>query len=724
MTPGDESDHARPAPRDARWDAPSAGLDGHQEPAGGRASTAVSMPNGGAQPANPALAHAAIICAALVWWGIALLGADPRRVSGHGLQTGLPPTYYAALASLAVGFAIATSRRRVQPAVLGCYVVALVVVLHATTAALWGQPRYAGTSDQLRLIDSVVGHGTVDVFQSWPGFFALIAWSSRATGVPAVDYATWAPLAFGLASVAAVLFALRGVTRDPRLQWTAVWLFVVANSVGVDHLTPQAFGFLLVEIVLGLVLRYGPVSTRGRRPTQWLDRMIDRIGAEARRGGPRAELAISPLPLNARAAAGLGALCSLAVITVDPLSPVVLILSLGALTLVTGRPPLWAVAGLVAAEAWWVGVGHDALSRHSGLVGIDLAGHGLAGTALSVDVPRAGILLTLALAGAGLVRRWRAGHADVAPLALVAAPALVLALQLSGDEAPLRAYLFALPWVAFLAAAACDATPVRASRRVAPVAMILAATAVFAAVAGLDLEIVRVALGVFAGLVAPGWLLLRATVGRRLGSGYAAALTVPMSLAICALSGTLLALAGVKLTALSLALVVCAVSLACLPVAIARGTALPPLAPRVPAMRRLRPTPRTALAGGLALAILGVAASTVHQIVRAGDAARASTPFVALTGELERTTPVAGGAAVRVAFTVVNSQPRAIRPRLEIAVASGAVPPLAQTLAIGPGGRASVRRDFVAPCGDAAVATLTRDGAPPRRSTLRIPCGG
>lgn len=719
MTPGDRSDHARHAPRDARWDAPPARLDGDRGPADGRASTAVPPPNGGAP-----LADAAIICAALVWWGAALLGAEPRRVSGYGLQTGLPPTYYAALASLAVGFAIAISRRRVQPAVLGCYVVALVLVLHATTAVLWDQPRYAGTSGQLGLIDSIVGHGTVGgSIRNWPGFFALIGWSSRATGVPAVDYATWAPLAFGLAAVPVVLFALRGVTRDPRLQWTAVWLFVVANSVGLDHFTPQALGFLLVEIVLGLVLRYGPVSTRPR-PARRLGRMIDRIGATARRDGPRVDLACSPLPLTARAAAGLGALCSLAVVTVDPLSPVVLILSLGALTLVTGRPPLWAVAGLVAAEAWWVGVGHDALSRHSGLVGIDLAGQGLAGTASSIDVPHAGILLTLALAGAGLARRWRAGHADVAPLALVAAPALVLALQPSGDEAPLRAYLFALPWVALLAAAACDATPVRASRRVSHAAAILGATAVFAAVAGLDLEIVRVALGVFAGLVAPGWLLLRATVGRRLGSGYTAALTVPMSLAIGALSGTLLTLAGVKLTALSLALVVCAVSLACLPVAIRRGTALPPLAPRLPALRGVRPTPRIALAGGLAIAILGVAASTVHQIVRAGDAARASTPFVALTGKLERSTTVAGGAGVRVAFTVVNSQPRAIRPRLEIAVVSGAVPPLARTLAIGPGGQASVRRDFVAPCDDEVVATLTRDGASPRRSTLRIPCGG
>ncbi|MCW3066826.1 MAG: hypothetical protein JWN32_3998 [Solirubrobacterales bacterium] len=290
------------------------------------------------------------------------------------------------------------------------------------------------------------------------------------------------------------------------------------------------------------------------------------------------------------------------------------------------------------------------------------------------------------------------------------------------------------------------------ARRLAPsLVVVLAYLALMAVVivgaAGPDIGPVRAPLGLLIGLVAPGSLLLRATVGQRLGSGHAAALTVPLSLAICALSGTVLTLAGLKLTTLSLTLVVCAISLACLLVAIVRRTVLPPVAVRWPAAeslrltprtamvamvrrtavpplaaRRLRLTPRTAMAGGLAIAILAMGASTVQQIVRVDDAARAATPFVALTGKLQQATPIAGGVRVRVAFTTINSQPRAIRPRLDISVLPGQFTSLRRTLTIRPHGQGSVQEALVARCGDEVVASLSGDGVPGRTSTLRIAC--
>jgi hypothetical protein len=256
---------------------------------------------------------------------------------------------------------------------------------------------------------------------------------------------------------------------------------------------------------------------------------------------------------------------------------------------------------------------------------------------------------------------------------------------------------------------------------VVPAYLALTAVVILGA-AGLDVGPLRAPFGLLVGLVAPGWLLLRATVGQRLGSGHAAALTVPMSLAIGALSGAVLTLAGVKLTMLSLTLVVCAISLACLLAAAVRRTVLPPLAVRWPPAESLRLTPRTAVAGGLAIAILAMGASTVQQIGRVDDAARASTPFVALTGTLQQATPVAGGVRVRVAFTTINSQPRAIRPLLEISALPSAVTPRRRTLAIGPRDQASVQEVLVARCGDEVVANLSGDGVPGRTSTLRIAC--
>jgi hypothetical protein len=388
--------------------------------------------------------HGAVLGGALACWVVALRGTDLSRIDGYGLLAALPATYYVALALAVAGFSAAAAERRVRPALLGAYVVALVVLLHATPALLYPEPRYAWTYKHLGVIDYIARHGTVDrsvdVYQNWPGFFALNAWFSRATGIAPIDYAGWAQCAFELANVAVILFALRGVTSDARLRWVAAWLFVVANWIGQDYLAPQALGFLLGQVVLGLAIRAVP----------------------PRRGPPAAD-DLAPGP-----ALAAGVVCSLATVFSHQLSPVVLILSLAALRLTTGRPPAWAIAALAAVEAWWLFLSYDFVSAHFRLFDVAVqtsarsGGAGLPGAALSADASRAGIVLTVALAAAGVVLRRRGGHRDVTALTLVLAPALVMGVQSYGGEAPLRAYLFALPWLAFFAAAAC--APARGAR--------------------------------------------------------------------------------------------------------------------------------------------------------------------------------------------------------------------------------------------------------------------
>jgi hypothetical protein len=471
------------APNAAHWDSPPVLPEGLRPGTADGALAAAPVPLPWTRLATPAAAHAGVAGAALLCWAVALTGTDLGRISGYGLLAALPPAYYAALALLAGGFAVAATRRRVQPAVLGLYVVALVVVLHATTALLYSEPRYAWTYKHLGVIDYIAGHGSVDrwidIYQNWPGFFALNAWFSRATGVAPIDYAAWAQPAFELANVAAILFALRGVTRDPRLQWTAVWIFVVANWIGQDYLAPQAFGFLVVEVILGLVLRCTPASVRQTALGRWVDRRVDRIAATARRGRLARRPARAAPPMSPAAAVAVGALCSLAVVVAHQLSPVMLIVSVAALTLMTGRPPLWVVCGLIALEAWWLYLSHAFLLEHFAVFSVDVAasarptGPGLPGAHLGIDVSRAAMLGLLLVAAAGVIRRLRAGHTDVAPLALAAAPVLVVGIQAYGGEAPLRAYLFALPWLAFFAAAACDATSLRGSWRLVGVTVLL-----------------------------------------------------------------------------------------------------------------------------------------------------------------------------------------------------------------------------------------------------------
>jgi hypothetical protein len=409
-----------------------------------------------------------VLVVAVACWVAGLAGTDLSELSGYGLLTALPLAYYLAVVLVTVGFALEVARSRPRPLVLGAHVVALVVMLHATTAILYPEPRYAWTYKHLGVIDYIAVHGqfdrSIDIYQNWPGFFALNAWFSRSTGLAPIGYAAWAQVFFGLASIAVVVFALRGVTRDARLVWTAAWIFTVGNWIGQDYLAPQALGFVLVQVILGLIIRCaGPPGAARTALGRLSERTIDRAQRTALRGRrPRAEHPAA-CPVPPRAALVIGAICAVAVVVSHQLSPVLLLLSVGVLTVVRRGPPLWVLAGLVAMEAYWVFKSYDFISAHFKLLDFDPgasttaagAGEGLAGAALGGTASRAALLLTLLLAGAGLVRRLRAGHWDLVPAALAFAPFLLVGLQSYDGEGPLRAFLFALPWLAFFGAAAC-----------------------------------------------------------------------------------------------------------------------------------------------------------------------------------------------------------------------------------------------------------------------------
>jgi GT2 family glycosyltransferase len=417
-----------------------------------------------------ALLHASVLSLAALLWAASLLGADLGRMSGLGLLDAMPATYFLIFPLLLVGFAVSATRARVRPWALAAYVFALIVVIHGTTAVLYSEPRYAWVYKHLGVINLIAATGhadrDIDIYNNWPAFFAANAWLSRATGVAPIAYAGWAQLFFNVFGALAMRFALLGLTRDERQVWTATLFFVLGNWVGQDYLAPQAFGFVLSLVVLGLCLRCG--------------RATSRLGSETYRASP----------LGPRAALVIGGACFLAVVASHQLSPVVLILSVAGLALFVRAVPLWVPAAMVAVEAWWLWLAWAFLTRHFSLIepatrgagapGRDLA-RALDGAAVTFYSPAAVMATVGALAAVGAVRRFRAGRRDVAPLCLIGAPLLAVLVQSYGGEGPYRAYLFALPWLAFFVAAAFRLTgAVSRGHRLGAAGFVAAASAVAA----------------------------------------------------------------------------------------------------------------------------------------------------------------------------------------------------------------------------------------------------
>ena len=119
---------------------------------------------------------------------------------------------------------------------------------------------------------------------------------------------------------------------------------------------------------------------------------------------------------------------------------------------------------MAAVEVWWVALAWPFLTHTAGLFDTGPAtsprpkGHELAGSpdgfVLVLNASRVLVVILVALAVVGAIRRRRAGWPDRASRALVLAPMAAVVAVSYGGESALRVYLFALPWLALLAAAA------------------------------------------------------------------------------------------------------------------------------------------------------------------------------------------------------------------------------------------------------------------------------
>jgi hypothetical protein len=453
-------------------------------------------------------AHVTLLTGAAALWVLSLTRVRISDMAGHGLIDALPASYYVAFGLLLIGFAAAMQRDPLPARLLWAYVLAFIGFLHATGPLLYDDPRFAWTYKHLGVIDLIAKTGAtdrhVDIYNNWPGFFALNAWLSTAGGVAPIAYAAWAPLLLTTLDVLVVRFALRGLSNDARLLWTATWIFVLANWNGGDYLAPQGFGFAIGVSIVGICLRCRlPRRPRPRwrehvlgRLVRWparplLDWLRSRLPA---RDDPAPEPVLPPM--RAGAALALGAVCFLAVVVSHQLSPVMVIAAVCGLALAARKVPLWVPAVMVAVEGWWVFLALPFLSGRFDLLAFDPLARPPTGATGTIGLPGLelhgvmlrGLFAVMALlAVIGAIRRWCSGHRDLAVGVLIIAPAAIDLIQPYGGEGTFRAFLFALPWLSFFAAAACR--PERARAGIARGASTLRLLFVTAAITALMLYV-------------------------------------------------------------------------------------------------------------------------------------------------------------------------------------------------------------------------------------------
>src|SRR3954471_8230224 len=143
------------------------------------------------------------LAAAVVAWAAALPSIHVESLGDYGLPPALPPLWYAAVGTLVAGAALQVSLRQRSDGITLLYLVAIVAVLFATVPAVSAEPHYAWVYKHIGVTRFLEANHSadpsVDIYNRWPGFFALAAVFSHLTGASnPVGFAAWVEVFFTL----------------------------------------------------------------------------------------------------------------------------------------------------------------------------------------------------------------------------------------------------------------------------------------------------------------------------------------------------------------------------------------------------------------------------------------------------------------------------------------------------------------------------------------------
>ena len=144
--------------------------------------------------------------AAIVLWVIGVSRANTTSLGPFGLPAQLPVIFYAGVALLVLSAVVELTIDNPSRWRMALHAIGLVAMLYGTGALVYPEGRYSWLYKTIGVVQYVTAHGqlnsTIDIYQNWPGFFALAAWFGKVAGVTSpLAYARWAQVVFELAAL-------------------------------------------------------------------------------------------------------------------------------------------------------------------------------------------------------------------------------------------------------------------------------------------------------------------------------------------------------------------------------------------------------------------------------------------------------------------------------------------------------------------------------------------
>lgn len=397
---------------------------------------------------------------AVVLWGLGVSRVHIGSLGQYGLPPVLPIMLYGGIGLLVISATCELVRAEPANWRLSLHAVAMVVFLYALAPIIYPAGRYEWLYKTVGPVQYINANGQldryIDIYQNWPGFFAIAAWFDKVAGVASpLVYAKWTQLAFELAAVPLLYLIYDALELTTRQRWVAILLYSASNWIGQDYFSPQGLGTVLSLGIMATALRWLYV-----RPGL-AEEASDPLTSQARHNGSRRPAAGRQLTAPILCAL---LLCYFVLAFTHELSPYMVAIQLGTLAAVRYIRPVWVPLALVTVAAAYLVPRFAFVNSHFGVLSSigNFFGNAAppsfsagAVTAGQKFTERCAEALSVGMWCVAAVGAWRSRLDRRLALALVLlaySPGIMLALQAYGHEGILRVYLFSLPWSAALVA--------------------------------------------------------------------------------------------------------------------------------------------------------------------------------------------------------------------------------------------------------------------------------
>ena len=197
----------------------------------------------------------------IVLWVIGVSRTNATTLGPFGLPAQLPVIFYAGVALLVLSAVVELTIENPSRWRMALHAIGLVAMLYGTGALVYPEGRYSWLYKTIGVVQYVNAHGqlnsTIDIYQNWPGFFALAAWFGKVAGVGSpLAYARWAQVVFELAALPLLYLIYDALSLTFRQRWMALLLYSAANWIGQDYLSPQGLGTVLSLGIMAITMHW------------------------------------------------------------------------------------------------------------------------------------------------------------------------------------------------------------------------------------------------------------------------------------------------------------------------------------------------------------------------------------------------------------------------------------------------------------------------------------